>query len=481
MRLQAKPIPLLVFLLVASPLILLLGLNFYLQTNGVRQQLKQSLSDSLGVPVTIQGVSATPWGGVRISKLAVDSHGNSSTGNILFRAESAVIYPDLFRLFQGDLSIREIIIKHPAIQLTQSQRASPIPAPPSLDIRSSGSLPSPDIKASTPANPPLPREMESVKRILGTLPSLRVTDASFTLLNPNNLPVAVLQGITLRAKGNPGEGWKGSVNMDQAAIGTSLVLHDLHSPVTISSDATTLTLDALDAVLGGGRLSGDFSLCLPPAAPRYHANLHLSEASLKQFLTDASLADSCAEGRIAGDLQLSGIAGSGPTMEGKSTILCTNAIIQPADFLKQIGQILQIEELQLLHLSEVKTVFVIHEGKTLIEDLTLRSDNLILTAHGPLLLTGDIDLQARLLFNEKLTSRIRGILGPQLSQAPEKGYTQVSFHVAGSLKNPKTDLLERLTGIHIGGNLGGFLQGLFGRPSSPPASSGASGGTAGPH
>ena len=467
-----------VLLLVAIPLAFWVGLNFYFQTSGVNEQVRLLLSRSFGVPVTIQGIHATPWGGLRISKLAVDTKTANLPKNTLFTAESADVYPALLGLLRGEIAIRNISISSPVIQITRSQAGTVIPD--SLEIGSSNLLPVPEIKtapAITPGalTPPQGKssgvekqQAASVETILRSLPSLQITDATFTLLNENDLPIATLQGINLGIKTNSKGDWKGVVKIERTTIGTSLVLHEIHSPVTVSSDTSTLSLNGLDAILGAGKLSGEFSLILPPAALRYHANLHLTGALLKQFLADASIGAAGAEGGVTGDLELSGIAGSGQTMEGKGNILCTDAVLQPADFLRQIGQILQIEELQLLRLAEAKALFSIHEGRALIEDLTLRSDNLILTARGPLLLTGDLDLQARLLFNEKLTSRIRGLLGPQLSQAPEQGYTQVSFHVAGTVNNPKTDLLERLTGIHLGGNLGGFLQGLFGHPQARP-------------
>ena len=48
---------------------------------------------------------------------------------------------------------------------------------------------------------------------------------------------------------------------------------------------------------------------------------------------------------------------------------------------------------------------------------------------------------------------------------------ELSFRVTGPALSPKTDLLERLTGIKIGGDLGGIgglLQGLFGAPKPAP-------------
>jgi hypothetical protein len=257
---------------------------------------------------------------------------------------------------------------------------------------------------------------------------------------------------------------KGVLTTAQITVGSSLIIHDLSSPITLSCDASTLTLGNLTATLGGGKLTGDFSLALPPSAPEYKTQLTLAGASLNQFFLDASLGNSATEGAVSGNLQLSGIAGTPRSMEGNGNLLCTNAVIQPADFLKQIGQILQIQELQILRLAEGKALFRIHQGDVQIDQLGLRSENLILAAQGPVHSNGDLDLQARLLFNQQLTGRLHGFLGPQLTQAPEAGYSQVVFHVSGPAKSPKTDLLERLTGIRINGDLGGLLQGLFGRP-----------------
>jgi hypothetical protein len=118
-------------------------------------------------------------------------------------------------------------------------------------------------------------------------------------------------------------------------------------------------------------------------------------------------------------------------------------------------------------LAEGNALFHLDAGRIVIDELFLKSENLILAAKGPVNSSGEIDLQARLLFNEKLTARLRSLLGSQLTPAPETGYSQVAFKVSGTSLKPRTDLLERLTGIRVGGDLGGLLQGLFGRPASP--------------
>jgi hypothetical protein len=306
---------------------------------------------------------------------------------------------------------------------------------------------------------------------LRSLPRLTVTEGELIVLNTNDTPILSISGIKLEGQGNASRGWNGFLEARQATLDDRFIFHQLHSLITFSPTPSTLSLENFMAVLGGGTLQGTCSLDLTTPAPRYSTTLNLSGASLHQFLADASLNIPSSEGKVAGTLQLAGIAGLGVSMEGKGDLCLSDVVIQPVDFLRQIGQLLQIEELQLLRLADGKLLFHLHEGHMQINNLSLRSENLILAAEGPFQSNGDLDLKARLLFNEKLTARLRGILGSQLSPAPEAGYSQIAFHVSGPLKNPKTDLLERLTGIHLGGDLGGFLQGLFGSPTPrPPAS-----------
>jgi hypothetical protein len=317
----------------------------------------------------------------------------------------------------------------------------------------------------TPASPTASNTFSlgwKFENVLNSLPNLKIIDADFTLLNSDNSTLAAVHEMKLQGEHGYDGLWKGNVEAGQATIGTALILHGIHSPIRLSPDSKTIFLDDLNAVLGGGDLHGKFSFDLPPATPEYHTELSLTGALLNQFFADASLGTAASQGNISGDLQLSGIAGTGTTMEGKGHLLCTDAVIEPADFLKQIGQILQVDELQLLRISDGNVSFTINDGKMTINELTLHSENLALAAQGPFLLNGDLDLNARLLFNDKMSGRLRGLLGSQLSTAPEAGYSQISFHVAGPLKHPKTDLLDRLTGIHFGGDLGGLLQGIFG-------------------
>jgi hypothetical protein len=297
-----------------------------------------------------------------------------------------------------------------------------------------------------------------------------IKNGEFTLIDERGLPVISASGIHLKGAHDVAGGWIGNLNSTQVVLSDRVIIKDLKTPIRLSDSLDTISLETLTAILGEGKLAGNTTFNLSLGAPRYSLAVSLAGASLKQLLTDASYGTSSAEGTVAGELHLSGTAGEGSTIQGNGGLFAKDATIQPVDFLKQIGQILNVDELKLLRLSESKCLFHLAAGRVVIDDLFLRSENLVLSAKGPLKPTGELDLDSRLLFNDKLTGRLRGLLGSQLSPAPEPGYSQVSFHVSGSPMNPRTDLLERLTGIKIGGDLGGILQSLFGRPAKSPQS-----------
>jgi hypothetical protein len=334
----------------------------------------------------------------------------------------------------------------PPLQATQPQSlSSPITATPSS---------SPKTQASSTTS--------SSETIIQDPPHLQITDGEFTLRTVADLPVVAVSGLNLSECPFCDGALNGSITASQIVVGQSLILHDLKSRVNLSPETHTLSLSKFTATLAKGNLAGDFSILLPPLTTSYQAQLTLSDASLSQLFLDAGLGSCATQGIVAGDLHLSGIAGIPSSMDGKGSLLCTDAVIQPADFLRQIGQILSIQELQMLRLAEGKITFRVVKGEPQLDQFTLHSENLILDAQGPIHHDGTLDLNARLLFNENLTGRLKGLLGKQLSQAPEAGYSQITFHVTGPAQSPRTDLLERLTGIHINGDLGGFLQGIFG-------------------
>ena len=467
MRSIAKPFLFLGTILLGIFLLLLLAANLTLQLPGIKDRIRSTLTSFLGAPISFESFFLNPAGGIRLSRVIVTPTEQLAMAS----ADSLTIYISWADLLKGEIAPEAISLKHPVAILKLGSNSTTIaPKLPALVSETLTTTPSAmRINASSsPAEQP--QQHENKKSALppdlaSLLSRLSIQHGEFSLLDEASHPVLHLNDLNAQQKKG-----KMKIMATSAVISDSLIVHDLaaNAEAKAGSKAATLMLENISAMMGDGRMTGALRCGLPPGSLDYNCSIQLSGASLRKLLGDASLGSPNAEGQIDGDLMCAGTTGIGSTMTGKGSLRCKEAMIEPVAFLKQIGQLLNVDELKLLKLAEGRCLFRIDQGHVVIDELFLRSANLILTAKGPLQPSGELNLDSRLLFNEKLTGRLHGLLGSQLNPAPEPGYSQVTFHVSGPASSPRTDLIERLTGIHLGGNLGGLgglLQGLFGKPT----------------
>lgn len=465
MRRKSKPFLLVAAILAGIYLLATLGLNLFLRSSGTQDRLRSALEPLVGSPVRIRSTLGIPFGPIWLSGITPTDLGRANLVSI----NSLSFSLDDSALLHGVTAIQGVTLNSPVLRIRLDSLTAP-------DASKSTGTPPTSPSSSGPTLRQLPGEEAPAATVTPSvsLPAgfqtLRVRNGELSVLGAAfgeklGRPVIAFSGLNLEADRAESGSWSGILSAGRTVLGKALLLHDLRAPLLLSSDLLSVSSEKFSARFGEGMLTGSLRCALPPGAPAYKASLSLSGASLKRALADFSIGDSSADGHLGGDLLLSGIAASPSTMEGEGALTCTGAVIQPVDFLKQIGRILQIDELQLLRLEEAKCRFRIHQGGVLVEDLLLRSKNLMLGAKGPVSPSGELNLESRLLLNEKLSGRLRGLLGSQLSPAPEPGYSQITFHVSGNPANPKTDLLQRLTGLKIGIDLGGLLQGLFAHPA----------------
>ena len=453
MRLIAKSIfSVVAFLFVLAVLASLAG-SIVLQSQAGRERLEKTLSGICNLPVSVRSSYALPPNTIRLCGVTVGLPGEPP----LFTGDSISLKPELMALLRGQFLIASITLNKPSLQLRSRMMGmmksvrNPTPISTGLATTqpnqinsptpsSSTTFTSPSSSFNTPLSGSIPLTDHSLK-LPSSLKILTISDGKFSLLDAQGIPSLNVEGIELHTM-IPGETWKGIIKASRVIYENRFIFHNLCSPFSFSAARDSLSLDPLESIFGGGKLVGKALFDFTSASPAYSLSLKLTGATLGDLLAGVSMDGSHTAGTVSGSLDLSGLIGQGATMSGKGNLACTGAVIQPVGFLRQID-----------------------DGRIVIDNLMLRSENLILSARGPLQPSGELDLDSRLLFNEKLTGRLKGLLGAQLSPAPETGYSQLAFHVSGTAMNPKTDLLERITGLRIGGDLGGLLQGLFGHPS----------------
>jgi hypothetical protein len=124
-----------------------------------------------------------------------------------------------------------------------------------------------------------------------------------------------------------------------------------------------------------------------------------------------------------------------------------------------LGQILQIEELQELHLEQAEAKYHLSPGLVTIDELILRSPNIWLTASGTVAFDGGLKLDSRLAINDRIRGQLFKAIRANFQPIDEPGYAAIDFHVGGTIDRPSTNLMDRLVGHDLSSMLNSLLGG----------------------
>jgi len=145
--------------------------------------------------------------------------------------------------------------------------------------------------------------------------------------------------------------------------------------------------------------------------------------------------------------------------------------VRQYDLLVALGQIFQIEELTQLHLEQATAKYHLSPGIVNVDELTLHSANIRLSATGTISFRGRLHLKSRLAINEKIRAQLFKPLRANFQPTDEAGYSAVDFEVNGTLDRPKTNLLEKVAGRDLKGLVNSFFGG--GKGDKPKKKKGA--------
>jgi hypothetical protein len=226
-------------------------------------------------------------------------------------------------------------------------------------------------------------------------------------------------------------------------------------------DGKVLDFPAIQGSLAGGKLNGNYRIASGDK-PSFVLGLQVSGVLLRKLAEEAQLAPGKTEGILQGSVDLEGDPRESRSTTGAGHFELVSAKLKPMDFLAKLGKLLKIDELQLLKLSDAKIDVTIRDERVQVDDVILKSDNLILRGSGPVRFNGKMNLDARLLVNLKLQRQLRGVLGNNLVDSEDPEYRQIPFSVTGRIDKPKTDLLDKLIGAKVGQDVGGMLANILG-------------------
>ena len=173
------------------------------------------------------------------------------------------------------------------------------------------------------------------------------------------------------------------------------------------------------------------------------------------------------EGLLSAVFEVSGRNAPQRQVQGTTRLDVKQGRLIPSPYLQELGRVLDIRELRGMDLHEAYANLRIDNDLIHVEPLWLRADEVAIELKGTVTRGGKLDLKGRLLLSPGAASRVAAQTRKELPVAgdgPLPDYGVLTFKVTGTLQEPKSDLIKRLLGGGVGGQIGEFFLNMLGAP-----------------
>jgi len=498
--------------------VLLLGVNLYVQSQGAQAKIQEELSRRLGTRLEIRSMSVTPWGGLQLSGIAIPQTSSVAPRHFL-EAKTFQLRVRFLSLFSRRLVIKEVSLIKPNVvwpqdaegkwRLPGSRKVEPPGIPPKqeasvpraqaesgsvqkqtspADIAASTNLSSPaqvtgdnrtpreeaqtsptDVATSTNLSSPIqvagdnltPKEQAR----LPVAPEVRrvsIKDGNFTFLDQAGGLLASFTGVNFRTSIRSASALRGDAKMAKISLRDRFFLEQLRSPLRYEPDV--LELSKISARVANGEINGYFAMQPEAEDSPFTTSVKFHNVLADQIVENAGGPRGMVKGEFEGSFQASGKTADPNALAGRGEIFLRDGRVQQYSLLVLLGQILQIEELQELHLEQAEARYHLSPGLVRIDELILRSPNIRLTASGTVAYDGKLNLDSQLAINDRIRGQLFKAIRQNFQPINEPGYSAIEFQVGGTIDRPSTNLMNRL----VGRDLSGMLNSLFGGKKDRP-------------
>ncbi len=453
--------------------LLLVAVNLFLQSSEVQKRIRIATAASIGLPVEIGGASYTPWSGLTLSRLEVADPGRPSEN--VFTARKLNARMALWLLLQRKVVITAVRLVDPVLVVPEDSEGVFLPPPRGevVVVEPPGVVP----ERAVPSIPEVAAvegtgAVEPVEEIPVSAPSYTVEVHSFVIENggilicdPLGRPGVQFEKIQLKMRIASNSEQSGEVSIGKIGFERSLYLKDFTARFTRAEGRVELPV--FEGKLAGGKLAGKFGF--DEEASEVDLKAALEGVAVARMFEEAGLDAGRAGGFLQGEVVLKGPLATPGELSGMGKFELIEGQLEPLDFIQQLGQLLRIDELQLLQLREALLDVALADGLVTVNKLSLLSENVWFRGEGRVDLDGGLDLRGRLLINDRMHRNLGGLLGSPFRPSEEAGYRELGFDIGGTLQQPRTNLLDQFAGGKIGSEVGRFLQNLL-KPAPSPKS-----------
>jgi type II secretion system protein N len=468
-------------LIVGVALLILLGVNMYVQSRGTQARIQQELSQRLGATLRIQRISVTPWWGLKLTGITIPQSQPGASPDFL-TAKAFRLRIRFSSLFGGHLVIKEISLVNPEVVWAQNSEGkwrlptvptAPPPAPPTTTTKAIAPATTMSPSQSSASPPPL-EEKIVVQDAVPMSPSpvehkpaaftpeverVNVIRARFRFLDQNLKGVATFEDVDFRSSFRTATDLRGNIAIAKTSLRDRFFLQQLQSPLRY--DSNELDFSQISARAGEGQISGRFTIQPQAEDSPFTVDIKFKDVQADKVITEAGGLPGTVTGKLEGHLGASGKTADPNALAGSGEIILRDGQVRQYSLLTALGQLLQIRELQQLRLDEAQVKYHINPGVVTIDELVFRSENIRLTATGTVSFEGQLQLESQLAVNEKMRSQLFRAIRDNFKPIDDPGYTAVSFQVSGTVGRPKTNLMDKLIGRDLK-DLSSVITGLIG-------------------
>jgi type II secretion system protein N len=457
--------------------VILLGMNLYVQSQGTQARIRRELSRRLGTTLHIQRTSVTPWGGLKLSGITIPQAPGTTEGSPNFlEAKSFGLRVGILSLFSGRLVVTHVLLIDPKVVWLQD-RDGKWRLPGVEEKRSEGSAaasPSTAVQESpipargeetvspsnSPGLPPPAVSPPSKNRKLAFVPDVRrvkLAGGDFQFLDREGKLVAAFEDVGFRSSVRNSVDLDGRVTVGKISLRNRFFLERLRSPMHYRPGE--LDFSKISAHASGGDIVGSFAMQPQTRDSPFTVKARFRNIPADRIIAQAGGPQEVVHGEIEGNLQAAGKAADPNALVGSGEILLKDGEIHQYSLLVALGEILQIEELKQLHLKEAEAKYHINPGLVTVDELVLRSQNIRLSATGTVSFSGRLHLDSRLAIDEKIRAQLFKPIRVNFQPIDEPGYFAIDFQVRGTIKRPRSNLLKKVVGHQLEDFLGRFWNG----------------------
>jgi len=457
---------------------LLLGVNLYVQSQGTQAKIQQELSRRLGTTPEIRSMSVTPWGGLQLSGIIIPQTSPAGPRHFL-EAKTFRLRVQFLSLFSRRLVIKEVSLIKPRVVWPQDAEGK-WKLPKSQEVQSSGvsrkppvsvsqsrresefvqpTVPPVDIAPSTNLSPPAQPSVDNKPPRRAVAPEVRrvsIKDGSFSFLDQAGGLLASFTGVDFRTSIRSASALHGDTKVARISLRDRFFLEELRSALRYEPDV--LELSKISARAGNGEINGYFAMQPEAEDSPFTTSVKFRNVLADQIVENAGGPKGMVKGELEGSFQASGKTADPNALIGRGEIFLRDGRVQQYSLLVLLGQILQIEELQELHLEQAEAKYHLSPGLVTIDNLILRSPNIRVTASGTVAFDGRLKLDSQLAINDRIRGQLFKAIRVNFQPTNEPGYSAIDFQVSGTIERPSTNLMDRL----VGRDLTNMLNSLFG-------------------